>query len=90
MKSYRDYVMRGFCRGLTVIINRKTQYQILYQLVEHWVTAGTQNRPLQIGPVVVARVERDIVIYSWRHAVGVPIPDVVWKVWPRNILGGRI
>ena len=90
MKDYRDFVVRGFCRGLTVIINRGAQRQILYTLVEHWVTVGTQNRPLQIGPVIVARVERDIVIYSWRRTVGVPIPPIVWKVWPRNILGGRM
>ena len=90
MKSYRDFVMKGFYRGLSEIINRGVGCEVDRYTLSLWIETGAKNRPLQIGSTVVALVRRDIVIYSWRHTIGVPIPDVVWKVWPRNILGGRI
>ena len=88
--KYRDYVMEGFCRGLSVIIQRKTGRRMSRSTLDNWFVNGSQDRPLQMGPVVVARVERDIVIYSWRLTVGVPIPPIVWTCWPRNMLGGRM
>ena len=81
--------MKGFCRGLSEIVKSGTMHRVSCTTLENWIIAGTQNRPLQMGPVVVARVGQDIVIYSWRHTVGVPIPPIVWKVWPRNVMGIR-
>ena len=89
MKGYRDFVMKGFYRGLSEIVKHRTGHRMSCTTLGHWIVNGSQDRPIQMGPVVVARVKQDIVIYSWRHTIGVPIPPIVWTCWPRNMMGIR-
>ena len=81
--EFRKEIMKGFARG---IMRKSTQPQGLI----HWLENGAVMPSHYAPGRVIARHGRKIYHYTPEFSRVYEIPDVVWRVWPRSVLGNRL
>ena len=88
--DYKDAILKGFVRAVSRIIRQKAEYSIPPQEIETWVRQGSRNRPIQFGDNVLLRSGDMIAGYFYGKRIIIGIPGIVWKYWPKSMLGTRL